>query len=467
MSNDGPEGDRPDGLAESVLPVGGSATTSSPPMIRRLLPRLVFQFGMFLCSATLVWSLWSQAFAAEATNAAAKDSDLASKASALTRRVIDEQFIQSHQTELSFWINGIPGMQERFLGIPRWQYAASLVYLILAFFIARALDWFIRNRLKQWAAKTTTEWDDIFVKLADGPVKAITLVFLIHIGLELYDWPAWLEVNLSRLSLIVGAIALTFIALRVIDLAMAAWRHQPRHGGDVAFNEQFVMLIGKLLKAGLILITSLTSLGNLGVDITAILGSVSVLGLAFGLAAQDSVANLFGAVAVFVDKPFKVGDRIKVGSDVDGVVEAMGLRATQVRNADGFLITLPNKSVGNNTVINVTARPFIRTVLNYGLTYDTPAQRVDRAAELLRSIFSAHPLTGECHVVFNRFDASALNIEVNHQCKTRDWPTYLAALHSLNLQVKERFDAEKLEFAFPTQTVLLKQEAPVLEARRS
>ncbi len=436
-------------------------------MIRRLLPRLVFQFGMFLCSATLVWSLWSQAFAAEPTNAAAKDSDLASKASALTRKVIDEQFIQSHQTELSFWINGIPGMQERFLGIPRWQYAASLVYLVLAFFIARALDWFIRNRLKQWAAKTTTEWDDIFVKLADGPVKAITLVFLIHIGLELYDWPTWLEVNLSRLSLIVGAVALTFIALRVIDLAMAAWRHQPRHGGDVAFNEQFVMLIGKLLKAGLILITSLTLLGNLGVDITAILGSVSVLGLAFGLAAQDSVANLFGAVAVFVDKPFKVGDRIKVGSDVDGVVEAMGLRATQVRNADGFLITLPNKSVGNNTVINVTARPFIRTVLNYGLTYDTPAQRVDRAAELLRSIFSAHPLTGECHVVFNRFDASALNIEVNHQCKTRDWPTYLAALHSLNLQVKERFDAEKLEFAFPTQTVLLKQEAPVHEARRS
>jgi MscS family membrane protein len=229
----------------------------------------------------------------------------------------------------------------------------------------------------------------------------------------------------------------------------------------VAFNDQFVLLIGKLLKAVLILITSLTLLGNLGVDITAILGSVSVLGLAFGLAAQDSVANLFGAVAVFVDKPFKVGDRIKVGSDVDGVVEAMGLRATQVRNADGFLITLPNKSVGNNTVINVSARPSIRTVLNYGLTYDTPAHRIDFAASLLRSIFTAHSLTGECQVTFNRFDASALNIEVNHQCLTRDLPTYQTALHELNLQVKERFDAEKLEFAFPTQTVFLKKDTSV------
>jgi len=295
-------------------------------MIRRLLPRLILQFGMFLCSATLVWSLWSRTLAAETTNTTtAKSLDLASKASALTHQVIDQQFIQSHKTELSFWINQIPGMEEPFLntGIPRWQYLASLVYLVLAVLFSRALDWLIQNRLKHWASKTDTEWDDILVKLADGPVKAISLVFLIHIGLELYEWPLWLEINLSRLSLIVGAIALTFIALRVIDLAMSAWRRQPKQGGDVAFNDQFVLLIGKLIKAVLILITSLTLLGNLGVDITAILGSVSVLGLAFGLAAQDSVANLFGAVAVFVDKPFKVGDRIKVGSDVDGVVEAM------------------------------------------------------------------------------------------------------------------------------------------------
>ena len=432
-------------------------------MIRRLQPRLLLQLGMFLCSATLVWSLWSLSLAAETTNTTtvAKGTDMASKASALTRKVINEEFIQSHQTELSFWINHVPGMEELFLGIPRWQYAASLLYLILAVSVSRALDWLIQNRLKHWASKTDTEWDDILVKLADGPVKAITLVFLIHIGLELYNWPLWLEINISRLSLIVGAVALTFIALRVIDLAIAAWRRQPKQGGDVAFNDQFVLLIGKLLKAVLILITSLTLLGNLGVDITAILGSVSVLGLAFGLAAQDSVANLFGAVAVFVDKPFKVGDRIKVGSDVDGVVEAMGLRATKVRNADGFLITLPNKSVGNNTVINVSARPSIRTVLNYGLTYDTPAHRIDFAANLLRSIFTAHSLTGECQVTFNRFDASALNIEVNHQCLTRDLPTYQATLHGLNLEVKERFDAEKLEFAFPTQTVFIKKDTSV------
>lgn len=436
-------------------------------MIRRLMPRLALPFGMLLCAATLVWSLWSTTVSAADTNTVSPiATDLAAKASALTRKVIDEEFVHSHEAELSFWLNGLPGMDKRLQGIPLWQYAASLIYLLLAVLASWGLDRFIQTRLKHWASRTETEWDDLLVKLASGPVKAITLVFLVHVGLQLYEWPLWLESSISRLSLIVGAIALTFIALRVIDLAVSLWRRQSRAAGDAAFNDQFVLLVGKLIKAALILISLLTLLGNLGVDITAILGSVSVLGLAFGLAAQDSVANLFGAVAVFVDKPFKVGDRIKVGSDVDGVVETMGLRATKVRNLDGFLITVPNKSLGNNTVVNVSGRPFIRTVLDYGLTYDTPASRIDEAALLLRAIFTSHPLTGDCFIAFNRFDASSLNLQVVFQCKTVDWPTYLAALHGLNLQVKERFDAAGLEFAFPTQTVHL-QGAPVGPAAKA
>jgi MscS family membrane protein len=125
---------------------------------------------------------------------------------------------------------------------------------------------------------------------------------------------------------------------------------------------------------------------------------------------------------------------------------------------DGFLITVPNKAVGNNTVINVSARPTIRTVLNYGLTYDTSAARIRQATGLLREIFRGHPKTTEAHVTFNRFDASSLNLEVVLLVGTTEWTEYIAVLEDLNLQVKERFDAERLEFAFPTQTVFLKTE---------
>jgi MscS family membrane protein len=394
---------------------------------------------------------------AQTTNAAPSSStNSVSEAVEIVERVVGHDFIESHKSELSFGLDRIEVLKPKLLGVPRWQYIASVIYLVLAFYVAKVIDWIIKGRLKSWAEKTETRWDDILVSLADGPVKMVSFVILLNIGLQIFDWPAWIERYLSRMTLIVVALALVVVCLRVIDFMVGAWRSQPKPGSDASFNEQFLLLVGKLLKAVLVVIATLTLLGNLGVNITALLGSVSVLGLALGLAAQDTVSNLFGTVAVFVDKPFKVGDRIKVGGDVDGTVEEMGLRATRVRNTDGFLITVPNKSVGNNTVINITARKTIRAVLNYGVTYDTPAERVQLATEILTNIFKEHPLTSDYIVTFNRFDASALNIEVVYICKTTDFKTYTAALQQINLAIKKRFDDEKLEFAFPTQTLHVK-----------
>lgn len=394
---------------------------------------------------------------AQTTNAAPSSStNSVSEAVEIVERVVGHDFIESHKSELSFGLDRIEVLKPKLLGVPRWQYIASAIYLVLAFYVAKVIDWIIKGRLKSWAAKTETRWDDILVSLADGPVKMGSFIILLNIGLQIFDWPAWIERYLSRLTLIIIALALVVVCLRVIDFMVAAWRSHPKPGSDSSFNEQFLLLVGKLLKAVLVVIATLTLLGNLGVNITALLGSVSVLGLALGLAAQDTVSNLFGTVAVFVDKPFKVGDRIKVGGDVDGTVEEMGLRATRVRNLDGFLITVPNKSVGNNTVINITARKTIRAVLNYGVTYDTPAERVQLATEILTNIFKEHPLTSDYIVTFNRFDASSLNIEVIFICKTTDFKTYTAALQQINLAIKKRFDDEKLEFAFPTQTLHVK-----------
>ena len=113
-------------------------------------------------------------------------------------------------------------------------------------------------------------------------------------------------------------------------------------------------IIRKSLKVFIIVVAALVTLDNLGVNITAAIASLSIGGLAVGLAAQDTLANLFGAVAIFLDKPFKVGDRIQV-DNVDGPVESIGLRSTRVRNLDGHLVTIPNKTMGNATITNVAA----------------------------------------------------------------------------------------------------------------
>ena len=172
-------------------------------------------------------------------------------------------------------------------------------------------------------------------------------------------------------------------------------------------------------------------------------------------AAQDTLANLFGAVSVFLDKPFRIGDRIQLDA-VDGTVETIGLRSTRVRNLDGFLVTIPNKTMGNATITNVTRRPTIKTSMFIGVTYDTPYAKLQRAVDILKEVYSKHEKTQDLLVSFNRFGASSLDIQVVHWWSDTEYRDYLTGMHVMNLEVKRRFDEEKIEFAFPTQTVHVK-----------
>ena len=408
-----------------------------------------------LCCAGLLGALWVSAHAQDA-----KSASPASTNAVVAGEVAAREFVRAHRTEFSLGLNRVEALQGNLLGVPLWEYVATLAYLVLALAVAKGLDVLVKTRLRAWASRTETQWDDVLVQLADGPVKAVVFVVLVNVGLQLFDWPREVQAYVSRLGFIGVALSLVYVSLKAVDGAAHAWAARLPDDGDRAFQKHFIVLMGKGAKVVLVLVALLTLLQNLGVNITAILGSVSVLGLALGLAAQDTVSNLFGAVAVFMDRPFKVGDRIKVGSDVDGVVEEMGLRATRVRTLDGFLVTVPNKTVGSNTVTNVSARRFIRGVFDYGLVYDLPADRLRRATELLREIYGRHPQTQEVLVHFNRFGDSALNLNVVWLWEGTEWKDYIAAVEAIQLEIKARFDAESLEFAFPTQTVHMRQESP-------
>ena len=257
---------------------------------------------------------------------------------------------------------------------------------------------------------------------------------------------------------VIIAATVTYAVLKLIDLLMGYWRQRSVTDTDRSFDEQLFPIIRKSLNVFVVVVAVLVTSQNLGFDITAAIAGLSVGGLALGLAAQDTVANLFGAVAIFMDKPFRIGDRIQLDS-VDGTVETIGLRSTRVRNLDGHLITVPNKTMGNSTITNVTRRPNIKTVMNIGITYDTPAEKVKRALQILQEVYKEHPKTFDCLIGFNKFADSALNIQVVHWWNSTDNKEYLAGLQEMNLAVKERFDKEGINFAFPSQTLYLKQDS--------
>jgi MscS family membrane protein len=323
--------------------------------------------------------------------------------------------------------------------------------------IARLLDYLVTVQLRRLAARTRTRLDDLLVELLHGPLKVLTIVILLHLGLDLFQWPAVLEEWLRKAFTLILAVSLTYMGMRMIDLGTKYWRNRPSAIGDRSFNDLLMPLVSKSLKAFLIVMAVLVTLDNLHFNIRTLLAGVSISGLALGLAAQDTVGNLFGAAAVFVDKPFRIGDRIQLNG-IDGTVEEMGLRSTRVRNLDGHLITVPNKTMGNATITNVTQRPHIKTVLNFGLTYDTPAEKVSEAVRILEEVYRGHPLTSDLVIGFNQFGDNALNINVVHFWKEFDNKAYVAGMQQMNLAIKQRFDAAKINFAFPSRTVYLRQD---------
>ncbi|MCF7669530.1 MAG: mechanosensitive ion channel family protein [Verrucomicrobia bacterium] len=363
---------------------------------------------------------------------------------------------------ITFGLDEVGILEGRFLGVPLWQYAASAVFIILAFVAAIILDRLLLKFVRKFVRKLESRVADATVKLFETPVRLIIFVILLHAGLKAFDWPEWLKVYLlNGLNIVIG-ISLTFVVVRVLDMLLILWRNRSPLKDDKAFNDQMFPLIRKCI-IGFIIVTAILVIAqNLGFSITGALASLSIGGLALGLAAQDTLANLFGGISVFLDKPFQVGERVLLDKNVDGVIEYIGLRSTWIRNLDGHLVSVPNKTVANATITNIAKRPNIKTVMNIGITYDTPTEKVERAYQILEEVYKKHPMTFDVWISFNAFAESSLNFLVIHWWNSVDYKAYLEGMQTFNLEIKRRFDAERITFAFPSRTIFMKQDSDFL-----
>ena len=406
---------------------------------------------------TLFWSVWSAM--AQTTNSNAAPAQVSggttNREPLLNGAGKPPQEIQVTPVWAENWAVEFPVLKTVWLGNELWKYLASFVYILLAFYVSKFLDFLTRVWLRRWAARTETRFDDLVLELLNGPVKVVAFVILLHIGLGVFRWPDRVQVILSRGFTILVAATLTYMLLKFIDLLMTLWRKRALAHGEGAIDEQLFPVVRKSVKTFVIVVAVLVTAQNLEINVTAAITSLSIGGLAIGLAAQDTLANLFGAVAVFIDRPFRLGDAIRLDA-VEGVVEAIGLRSLRVRNAKGYLVTIPNKAVGNATIINISKRPVIQTELNLNLAVDTTAEKLQRALAILQEVYSRHELTRDLIISFNKFQDTGLNILVVYSTAVVPDKAHFAALQTLNLETKARFDAEGIQFAAPARTVLMK-----------
>jgi MscS family membrane protein len=357
----------------------------------------------------------------------------------------------------TFGLNHLESLQRDVGGYPLWQYAATLLWVVLAFLIAPMVDFIATKFLKRLTAKTKTDLDDKLLEILQRPVKVVVVLIALTIGIGAYDWPGWVEHILTVAFVLAVAVVVTYVAVRLVDLLLEYFEERV-FAGDAQLAQLMLPVLGRTFKVFVIIIGILTTAQYLGIPVTSVLAGLGVGGVAVALAAQNSLANIFGSIVILTDRPFHVGDRVQIG-DVDGTVEAIGLRSTRIRTLEGHLATLPNKTVADSNIINVSKRPTIRQLFTVTLTYDTTPEKMREALGILREIIRSHPLTHDCIVNWKSYGAHSLDIFVAYWCKSTDFKQFLGALEEINLEIKRRFDGAGLDFAFPTQTIQLQSPA--------
>ena len=342
-----------------------------------------------------------------------------------------------------------------------FHWIACGLIVVATMLLRRFVTSIIFNRLKKLAEKTETTLDDKLFPALEEPVAALVLVLGVFAAL-------------TALQLSEPVDHLIAVTAMVAMLAVILWGFINAGGAILTHFEEiaherhmtvatFMPLIKKTLYAITVVVGLLLIADSVGLKIGVFLTSLGIGGLAFALAAQDTIANLFGSFVVVVDQPFKVGDNVRIGA-VEGVVEDIGLRSTKLRPPGKNLVILPNKTVANEAIVNNSRYVQRRVEQVIGLTYDTTAEQMDAIVGEFRRIIRAESEVDPASVLvyFRDYGASSLDIWVVYLTKDPNLEKHLAVRQRINLAMMRAVAAHGLSFAFPTQTMHL--DGPVAKA---
>lgn len=252
-------------------------------------------------------------------------------------------------------------------------------------------------------------------------------------------------------------IATVFLAHHLVDV-IALYFEKLAQDSENKFDDILVPLVKKSGKF-FVLAVGVVAIGDsLALDMKGILTGLGIGGLAFALAAKDTLGNVFGSLTVLLDRPFRIGDWVTIGS-IEGTVEEVGLRSTRVRTFYDSLITVPNGTLTSAHVDNYGQRRFRRFKTNIGVQYDTKPELLEQFCEEIKKIIIEAPHTRKdsFHVYFNSMGDFSLNIFLYVFFVTPDWQTELQEKHKLLMEILKKGNSLGVNFAFPTQTIHLDQ----------
>jgi small-conductance mechanosensitive channel len=326
---------------------------------------------------------------------------------------------------------------------------ATLVACILIFYLLRV---FLLSRLAKFAERTKSKWDDIVIEVCRRIRFWLIFPAMLHFSMQILELPGVLDKTIKVLMFVGLGIQLLIMAQRVIDAGLEVLiRRASNHDGSPDPTVASSLGIIRVLALGMLaIVVVLVALDNLGFEIKSLLTGLGIGGIAIALAVQSILGDLFGSLTIILDKPFVVGDFIAVG-DKMGTVERIGIKTTRVRALSGEQLVFANSDLLASRVQNFKRMQERRVVFTIGVTYETPSDKLRAIPEMIRAAIQSQSNVRVDRVHFKSFGSYSLDFETVYFVLSPDFNNYMDIQQAVNLTLLDRFAAESIEFAYPTQ----------------
>lgn len=272
-----------------------------------------------------------------------------------------------------------------------------------------------------------------------------------YFAIKFIQLPIKIETFISYATLIIVA----YYAVKIIQGLMdygAEKVIQKRKQEDAGVDYSIIGFVNKILKMIIWVVAVLIVLQNFGYNVSALLAGVGIGGIAIAVALQNVLSDMFAAFSIYFDKPFQVGDFIIIGDDM-GVVKNIGIKSTRIRTLQGQELIIPNKELTETRVHNYKRMEKRRIVFNIGVTYDTSTEKLKNISKIIKDIFNNINLAELDRVHFYKFSDFSLDFEIVYYMQDSDYNKYMDVQQEINFAIKQEFEKQKIEMAFPTQTV--------------
>jgi MscS family membrane protein len=345
--------------------------------------------------------------------------------------------------------------EERFLSVQLWQWLGLLV-LVLAAWVG---SWLAASAAvavaRPLVSRSVTALDDRLLESAIGPGRLGAAVLIFSAGSYALDLSLRAQSLVNGCAQTGGIVAMTWLALRGIDLtANLAFSRLAAEGQSAAW--QFVPLGRKAVKGAVLLLALLVTLDSFGFDVTALIAGLGIGGIAVALALQKTLENLFGGATLLVDRPVRVGDFCRFGDQL-GTIEEIGIRSTRIRTLDRTVVSVPNAEFAMLQLENYTRRDKIWYHPAIGLRYETTPEQLRHVLSGVREMLKAHSRVDPdgARIRFTKFGAYSLDLEIFAYVKATDYADYLEVAEDLNLRIMDIVHGAGAGFAFPSNTTYL------------